>query len=243
MDLDGAVAVVTGAAGGIGRCTVAALRSAGAKVCAVDYSTEALARLAEELDDAGRDVLTLEVDVTKPDQIEQMYRKTSEHFGRIDIVHNNAGILGGPQDWPDIEIETIGRLVDVNLMSVLVSCRLGVDFLQPSGGVIINTSSKTAFHPGPILAVYATTKAAVAFFTQSCARLAETHGIRVNAVLPAASNTALLRVGGQDSPLVGFLEGRVNPQRLVPPERVAAVVVELCRDDSKAGECVVVDSE
>src|SRR6476469_5027886 len=127
--LDGKVAVVTGAAGGIGAATVEAFRREGARVAGVDLAENAPGDLS------------LQVDVTHEGQVIDMYERTKETFGRIDVLFNNAGI--SPDDDAsvlDTTLEAWQRVQDVNLKSVFLCCKYGIPHLldNPAGGSVIN---------------------------------------------------------------------------------------------------------
>ena len=125
---------------------------------------------------------------------QRVFGETQDRFGRLDILHNNAGIGEGPGDWPAVSPERTASIIDVNLRGVVLGTRLALEPMQQGGGgVVINTASGGAFIPLPPQAVYVATKAGVVHFTRSCAPLAESHGVRVNCVCPGIVDTDMVR--------------------------------------------------
>jgi 3-oxoacyl-[acyl-carrier protein] reductase len=173
-----------------------------------------------------------------------MFRRAEERFGRIDIVHNNAGLATSVPQWPDIPIERVAALADVNLKGVLLGTRLAIDAMRRSGGgVIVNTASVAAHNPSYGEAIYGTTKAAVVFFTRACEGLKAAHNIRVNAVCPGITDTPLLNKTGDGSGPAEWLGPALARVVLIPPEAIAEAVLDLIRDDSKVAEIVTVQNQ
>jgi 3-oxoacyl-[acyl-carrier protein] reductase len=154
-----------------------------------------------------------------------------EHGG-VDIVHNNAGLVSGEPAWPDITPETLLRVMNVNLGGVVVGTQIAIPYLhRRGGGVIVNTASLAALFPMTQDPIYSATKAGVTMFTRACAPLAE-EGIRVNAVLPSLVDTALLPKSGDGEKWADWAYSARDALGLLKPEDVAAVVLDLCRDDT-----------
>jgi NAD(P)-dependent dehydrogenase (short-subunit alcohol dehydrogenase family) len=181
--LEGKVAVITGAAGGIGAATVEAFQREGAKVVGVDL-----------LDGAPGD-LALAVDVTEEFAVQQMYAQVAEQFGRVDILFNNAGI--SPDDDTSVletTLEAWQRVQDVNLKSVFLCCKHGIPhLLESGGGSVINTASFVALLGAatPQIA-YTASKGAVLAMTRELAVIHARQNIRVNALCPGPLKTELL---------------------------------------------------
>jgi NAD(P)-dependent dehydrogenase (short-subunit alcohol dehydrogenase family) len=182
--LEGKVAVVTGAAGGIGAATVEAFQREGAKVVGIDL-----------VDGAPGD-LALAVDVTEEFAVEQMYAQVAEQFGRIDILFNNAGI--SPDDDTSVletTFEAWQRVQDVNLKSVFLCCKHGIPhLLNGGGGSVINTASFVAVMGAATSQIsYTASKGGVLALTRELGVEFARRGIRVNALCPGPVDTPLLQ--------------------------------------------------
>ena len=241
MDIAGKVALVTGGATGIGRATAKALAREGAAVMVADLDdiegTETVRRIEEELGGRARFV---QADVAWPHGVRAMFTAVEEVFGGVDIVHNNAGLVSGEPMWPDMDLERIRLMVDVNLAGVAMGTQAAIHALRRrGGGAIVNTASTAALNPMPADPVYGATKAGVVHFTQSCAPFAA-EGIRVNAVLPGMTNTPIIAKTGDGTRPAAWLAPLIPSMRMIEPEEIAAVVLELVHDDTLAGETRVV---
>lgn len=231
MNIEGKSAVVSGGGSGIGRATVLELVRRGARVIVADIDE---AGGHETVDLAGAEgglALYRRCDVTHSEDIAGAFASAVEHFGSFDIACNNAGI--GGEDLFNDEIGEWVRMVDINLTAVLDATRIAVRELRRSGqgGVIINTASMGGLLPMPDSPVYAATKAGVVNFTRSLAHLAEQDRIRVNAICPSFTDTPLVRREGDERvEEVAALVGGI-----LQPEDIAAGVIELIEDDSRAG--------
>ena len=242
MEIQDKVAIVTGAARGIGRATAVALAEAGARAVAlVDVNEAALAESAAEVSKAGAEALPVACDVSDLESLRGMFARVEGAYGRLDILHNNAGIGEGATDWPDVSPERASAIIDVNLRGVVLGTRLALEPMQRGGGgVVVNTSSGGAFLPLPPQAVYVATKAAVVHFTRSCAPLKESHGVRVNCVCPGLVDTPMVRDSGRDGQPHPWLQNVIDSLGLLDPQEIADAVLALVRDDSQAGEVVQV---
>jgi 3-oxoacyl-[acyl-carrier protein] reductase len=232
MDLGGKVAVVTGAGSGIGRATALAFAAAGVTVVVADIDDVGGNETVGLIHDAGRTASFVRVDVTEPRSIEAMLDFAEREHGGVDIVHNNAGLVSGEPAWPDITPETLLRVMNVNLGGVVVGTQIAIPYLhRRGGGVIVNTASLAALVPMTQDPIYSATKAGVTMFTRACAPLAE-EGIRVNAVLPSLVDTALLPKSGDGEKWADWAYSARDALGLLKPEEIAAVVLDLCRDDT-----------
>lgn len=241
MDIDGKVAVVTGGSSGIGRASAYALCDAGGAVVVADLDEAGGEVTVSEIGDRGGTALFVRADVSDVADVRNLFEVAAAEMGGIDIVHNNAGIVGGEPAWPDTPAERLALGVAVNLGGAIIGTRLAVDHLRRrGGGVIVNTASIAAEVPLPDDPMYAATKAGVVMFTRSCARLNETDAIRVNAVLPAMVDTPILYKTGDGTRPAAWLEPMLEISTLLTPESVADVVLELIRDDSAVGEARMV---
>jgi NAD(P)-dependent dehydrogenase (short-subunit alcohol dehydrogenase family)/nitroreductase len=243
MELDGKVALVTGAGSGIGRATAVALAEAGvAAVVVVDRDGAAAEATAALVEAAGAATQVAVTDVADQQQLAAAFAAAEQRFGGLDIVHNNAGLVGGSPSWPDTPTARSQALIDVNLGAVVHGTQLAVAALRRrGGGAIVNTSSTGGLNPYPFDAVYAATKSGVAMLTRCCRPLRKA-GIRVNAVAPGVVDTAILGATGDDGAPADWLAAGLAAINVLTPEQVAAVVVGLVRDDERAGDVLVVDN-
>jgi NAD(P)-dependent dehydrogenase (short-subunit alcohol dehydrogenase family) len=157
-------------------------------------------------------------------------------------VHNNAGIVSGQPGWPESSLARLKQVLDINIGSVVFGTRLAVEHMRDAGGCIVNTASAGSFCTLAEDPVYAASQAAVSVFTRSCARLAETLRIRVNAVCPGLVDTPLLAKTGDGTTPAPWVQPYLRELELLRPEEVARAVIALVEDDSRAGECVVLDN-
>lgn len=242
MELTDRVAIVTGAAAGIGRASARALAQAGvAAVAVVDVDEAGGEQTAELVRGDGADAVFFAVDVSDLDQLRRLYAAVTSRFGAPTVVHNNAGLVAGQPPWPDTPPERIVQMGAVNLTGVMLGTRLAIDAMRAAGGgAVVNTASAAALGPLVDDPVYAATKAGVVLFTQSCKPLKERFGIRVNAVLPGMVDTPMLAKTGEGGQPAPWVTSTLDLLVIMPPERIAAEVVALATDDEKAGETVLV---
>lgn len=241
MEIAGRVAIVTGAANGIGKATALALAAAGASVVVVDIDQSAADGTVDEIRRRGGVALAVRADVSLPSDVRAMFARAEEAYGGVDIVHNNAGLVSGEPVWPDGELERIVQVIGVNVGGVAMGTQEGIRALRRrGGGVIINTASVAALAPMPIDPVYSATKAAVVRITESCAPLAG-EGIRVNAVLPGVVDTDMThRHTGDGTRPASWLAPVLSNMTLLSADDIAAAVIELVRDDEAVAVAKVV---
>jgi len=238
MNIEGRNALVTGAAGGIGRATALMLAERGAaKIAIVDVNTQALAELAEEIRRAGALPIVKPADLTKPSEVARVFAEADAETGGLDIVHNNAGRMSGPPDFPDTPYESLVATINLNLMAVMVGTHLSIQQMRKRSapGVIVNTSSMAAFNALPPDPAYSATKIAIINFTQACKSLSERYGVRVMAVCPGIVDTAIIQ---REAP---WLKAALSMITMLAPNDIAKAVCDVILDDSKAGEYVVVE--
>lgn len=242
MEIAGKVALVTGAASGIGRATALALAREGASVAVADVDAAGGEETVRQIRAIGGTASCIEADVSTPEGIRAMFQAVEQAFGGVDIVHNNAGIMTmDVPGWPDASLERIHLVVNVNVAGVLMGTRAAIDALRKrGGGVVVNTASIAALVPLPNDPIYAASKAAVAHFTRSCAGLEKSEGIRIGAVLPGMVDTPIIRKTGDGAEPAAWLRPFLEAVPLLAPEAVAREVLELIRDGAP-GETRVVD--
>jgi NAD(P)-dependent dehydrogenase (short-subunit alcohol dehydrogenase family) len=236
MEIAGKVAIVTGAASGIGRASALALAAAGATVVVADVDDAGGRETVEQIRALGATASFVATDVSDPASVGALFAAAEREYGGVDIVHNNAGLVSGEPLWPAIEPATLMRLLDVNLGGVALGIRFAVDALRKrGGGVIVNTASLAAQFPLTQDPMYSATKAGVVMFTRACAPLAG-EGIRVNSVLPALVDTPLLPKTGDGSRWAEWARSAESSIGLIKAEEVADAVVALVRDDTAVAQ-------
>ncbi len=184
FDLSGQVALVTGAARGLGRAISLALADAGADVALGLRDAGTGYGLAKEIEAMGRAALPLQMDVTRLEEIAQAVDATVEHFGRVDVLVNNAG-LGPENPAEDVREDDFDLTVAVNVKGTFFASQAaGRAMIRQGSGRIVNLSSQAGFVALPGESVYCMTKAAIAHLTKCLAVEWGPHGITVNAVAP-----------------------------------------------------------
>jgi 3-oxoacyl-[acyl-carrier protein] reductase len=185
--LNGQVALVTGAEVGIGRATALALARAGADV-AVHYYADAAgaAEAAREIEAVGRRAATFGADLTKSAEVTRAVGDAQAHFGRIDVLVNNAGGLLGRHNLTEMSEAFYHAVMDVNVLTTFLCCQaVAPGMIARGSGAIVNLTSLAAHNGGgPGASVYSAAKAAVLALTKAYAKELAPHGIRVNAVSP-----------------------------------------------------------
>lgn len=236
--LDGKAAVITGGAGGIGKETAKLFLQEGAKVVLVDLFDEALEKAKNELSSFG-EVLTVRTDVTKEEDVKNYVKVAYEHFGKIDVFFNNAGIEGKVQPITEITVEDFEKVQKVNILGVFSGLKHVLPIMMKQGhGSIINTSSVAGLGGTPGVAPYVASKHAVIGLTKVAALEAAKANVRVNSIHPSPVNTRMMR----------SLEKGFNPEnaeeakeeftksiplgRYAEPSDIAKLVLFLASDES-----------
>ena len=228
--LDGRVAVITGAASGIGRATAIALSWAGASVVMADVDEDGLADTAARVEGPHAIVPT---DVRKQSEVEALVERAQHEFGRFDVMANVAGIIVNNRIVDTTEDE-LDRVLAVNLKGVFFGCRAALAAMT-DGGSIINMASAAIDQPAPGLVSYAMSKAAVAMLTRTAAQEGGKAGVRVNAVAPGYVVTPMTRrVGEERAAAVAEQMKRISPLGMVgEAEDIANAVLFLASDASR----------
>ncbi|WP_409019393.1 SDR family NAD(P)-dependent oxidoreductase [Brevundimonas vesicularis] len=183
------VAIVTGAARGMGEAVARRLVGEGARVCLVDRDVQAVQAVAGSL---GASAFAVEADVTSPEQIEAFVDATVSRWGRIDMLHNNAGVTGASGPAVNSTLDDLDFVFAVNFRAAFVAIKAAVPHMA-DGGAIVNMSSLFGIRAAPGMGLYGASKAAVIGLTRTLAVELAPRNIRVNSVAPGAIETDLLR--------------------------------------------------
>jgi NAD(P)-dependent dehydrogenase (short-subunit alcohol dehydrogenase family) len=233
--LDGRVAVITGAARGIGFATADALSEAGAKVIITDMDGEAARKAAQELAAKGRKTDCETLDVTDPRAVERVHADIIGKHGKVDILVNNAGIAISNRPAETMDDATWLKVIDVNLNGVFWCCRaFGKSMLEQGGGNIVNIGSISAdiVNRPQEQAQYNASKAGVHHLTRSLAAEWATRNVRVNAVAPTYIETDLTKFVYDDPKMIGYWLGGTPMNRMGQPAEIASVILFLASDAS-----------
>jgi NAD(P)-dependent dehydrogenase (short-subunit alcohol dehydrogenase family) len=230
--LDGKVAVITGAAGGIGREASLLFSSEGARVCVADVGREAGEKTAAEC----REAFFCQADVSDPKSVQAMYEATAKRYGRIDILYNNAGIM--PPDDDSIlvtEPEAWDRVQSVNARGVYLCCKYGIPhLLERGGGSVINVASFVALVGSATSQIsYTASKGAVLSMSRELAVQFARQGVRVNALCPGPVETPLLtRLFTEDPTAYERRRVHLPMGRLARPREITSAALFLASEES-----------
>ncbi len=234
MKLGGKVALVTGAAQGIGKAVALLLARNGADVVVSDINLKKAEETAKEIQGLGRKALVVKVDVSKEGDVENMISETLKVFNRVDILVNNAGTNHPNRNVIDLTLVEWNRVFEVNLTGPFLCCRAVLPtMIQQHSGKIINISSVGARYAAAGRSPYRCSKLALLQFTYCLAAEVKQYGIDVNAVCPGSTETQMMQE-------IIAREGRFPV--LMHPEEIAEVVVFLTSEQSSAITGTAIDA-
>ena len=247
QSLESKVAIITGAASGIGRATAVLFARKGAAVVAVDVNETGGKQLAGEISTSGGQAIFVRADVSQSDDCKRVAERAIAELGRIDILLNNAGIIRR-STIVDLSEEEWDRVMDVNVKSIFLMSRIVVPMMaRAGGGSIINTASGWGLTGGSKAAVYCASKGAVVLLTKAMAIDHGPQNIRVNCICPGDTNTGMLRNEAQQlgEDATRFLgdAARRPLGRIGTPEEIAQAVLYLASNASSfvTGTALVID--
>jgi NAD(P)-dependent dehydrogenase (short-subunit alcohol dehydrogenase family) len=240
------VALVTGAASGIGRESALTLAREGASVCVSDINTEGGEETAQMIIDNGGKAIFVDCNVTNADDVNTMVKTTVETFGRLDTAVNNAGISGSlVKRIHEVDDEQFDRIMSINVKGVWLCMKAELPYMLEQGkGSIVNIASVAGLIGAPKGAAYAASKHAVVGLTKSAAVEYAKLGLRVNAVCPAYTETPMVTAVTDGNPTMQQITVRAIPmRRLGQPTEIAEGVLWLCSDASSfvTGHQLVLD--
>lgn len=247
MNLMGKVAVVTGAAGGIGRAVAIEMANQGAAVVLSDIRAESLERTVQELLERGLEVKGSVADITTPAGNQQLVASALKDFGRIDVFHANAGVAPF-EDLLEATAESIARTIDVNLKGAIHGCAAVLPtMVAQHSGVILLTASVAAFVGDPTVPVYSATKGGLTALCKSVAVRHGPDGIRCNTICPGDVRTQMLEdylaLSADPAEARRQMIERYPLRRLAEPEDIARLAAFLASDSASwiTGTDVVID--
>jgi NAD(P)-dependent dehydrogenase (short-subunit alcohol dehydrogenase family) len=240
------VALVTGAASGLGLATAKAFAESGASVALADWNEKAVRSATAELAAQGHNTLAIHCDVADDAQVEAMVEQTVATFGRLDAAYNNAGVQNVLAETADYPREDYDRVMAINLRGVWSCMKFELRQMRKQGsGTIVNCSSLGGLVGGPERASYHAAKHGVIGLTKSAALEYAARGIRINAVCPGLIETAMsdqMKAAGQTEALEAMLK-EVPIGRIGRAEEIADVVLWLCSSASSlvVGQAIAAD--
>ena len=244
FNLDGKVAIITGASKGIGEAIARGLAHAGAKVIISSRKQEGIARVAHDIQSSGGEAIAQQAHMGDPDQVAALVARTLETWGRVDIAVNNAGT--NPHFGPLLTADEgqFEKILDVNLKGYFRLCKEVVPPMEEQGaGKIINITSVAGIRPGPGMGAYSISKAGVIMLTKVLASELGQSNIQVNAIAPGLIKTKFSQVLWQNEDLLHHQESVTPLGRIGLPEDVvgAAIFLASSASDWVTGTVLVVD--
>ena len=241
MQLNGKVALITGAGSGIGKATALLFSKEGARIAALGHTEDELRETVDEIKNAGGEAVVVTADISSAEEMQKAVAQTIENFGRLDVVFANAGINGVWAPLEELEPEEWDKTINVNLRGTFLTVKYAIPHLKKQGGSVIVTSSVngTRIFSNTGATAYSCTKAAQVAFTKMMALELAKHRIRVNVICPGAietdidENTEKRNVEREKEP-VEFPEGEIplTDGESGSSEQVAQLVLFLASEAS-----------
>ena len=246
--LEGKIALVTGAASGIGRATAEAFAKEGVShIALIDLDEQGIQSTSEMVESLKTGFSKHCIDVTEEDSVEGTLNEIVDEYGSLDIAFNNAGINHPSSKFHELELEDWKEMIETNLTSVFICIKHEIKHMLESdtGGVIVNTSSGAGIVPAPGQAHYTAAKHGVVGLTKSVAAEYGKFGIRCNSILPGLVDTPMIRdENGELTERAKKTLERISPSgELIKPEQIAETVIWLSSAGSAKvnGQSVVID--
>jgi NAD(P)-dependent dehydrogenase (short-subunit alcohol dehydrogenase family) len=230
MKLTDRVAIITGAASGMGKAMATLFADEGASVVAADIDDTGGKQTADEINLSNGKAVFIHTDVSKPSDVKNLVDEAMDEFSKIDILVNNAGIFMKMTPIEEIDETVWDRIYSVNVKGIFHGAKYVVPVMKKSGGgVIVNTASMTGHRPGSMQSAYASSKGATITLTMALANELAPYKIRVNCICPALTETPMLF----NSELWEHVSDAPHPLgRLSKPEDIARAALYLASDDA-----------
>lgn len=245
LGLEGKVALVTGGAKGIGRAAALLFGQAGARVAVADLDMGQGEATAAAIRDMGGEAIFVRADVTVEAEVAAMVATTVAHFGALDCAFNNAGLSGVHTPFHELALADWERILAADLTSVFLCMKHELAHMVAAGrGAIVNTASGAGFMPAPGMPHYTAAKHGVLGLTKVAAKEYAQAGIRVNAICPGVTDTAMMQgFIGDDAELERMMLDTLPFGRMARAEEVARAAVWLCSDAASfvSGDSMLVD--
>ncbi len=245
MEVTNKIVIITGAGSGIGKATAIHFAKHGATVVVSDINLESAKKVAKEIVTNGGKSRPIKTNVTKFEEVENLINETVEEFGRLDVIVNNAGIGPNLLRTHESTLEDWDRVIAVNQTGVFYCMKLAlVQFLKQGAGNIVNIASLAGLKASPNNISYSASKFAVVGMTKSVAMEYATKNIRVNAVCPGYTESALLdKLIEAKSEMDAILKSIIPMKRYGKAEEIAEAVVWLASDNTKfiTGQTITLD--
>lgn len=238
-EFEGKVVIITGAARGIGKATALGFSKRGATVVIVDVLEKELQEVSEIIRKMDKKVLSIKADVSDNDQVQNVIRKTVNNFGKIDVLVNNAGIVGPIAPIVNVTEDDWDKTMRINLKSVFLFCKGVVPIMvKNKKGSIVNVASIAAKEANESQSAYSASKAGVMCFSRVLAKEVAKDGIRVNAISPALINTDMPAHLSKEQ--LETLLKKIPMGRMGDPEEAADLILYLSSEKSSfvTGQCI-----
>lgn len=246
MRLDGKVAIITGAASGMGKAIAEGYAKEGAKVVVSDINLDGAKLVVEGIKASGGEAIAVQTNVASEDDLQRLFTETKQAFGTLDILVNNAGIMDGMEPVGEVTDERWEKVFAVNTLAVMKSMRIAINlFLEQGHGTIVNNISAGGLYGARAGAAYTASKHAVVYFTKNTAFMYADKNIRCNGIAPGA---VITNIASTMTNVSEFGAGRqslglaINP-RAYQPEEIAQMAIFLGSDESSFvnGQVIAVD--
>lgn len=239
IDLNGRIAVVTGAARGIGYAIAERLIASGASVCIWDRDAAVASKSAEKLSAKGR-AHAVSVDVTQAESVQAAAQSTVKEFGSVDLLVNNAGIAGANKPTWELSPAEWQQVLQIDLFGVYLCCHALVPGMRERGfGRIVNIASIAGKEGNPNASHYSAAKAGVMALTKSLGKELAKSGVLVNCITPAVIETDILKQCSQQH--IDYMRSKIPMDRFGRTEEAAALVAWLCSEDCSFSTGAVFD--
>lgn len=244
FDLSGKIAVVTGASRGIGESIAKLLATHGAHVVVSSRKAEDCRTVADAIIAAGGTASVIPCHIGELEQIDALFAQVTSQYGRLDILVNNAA--ANPYFGPIVETDAAAfqKTVDVNIRGYFFMCSNGARLMaRNGGGSIINVASINGVIPGALQGIYSITKAAVISMTKAFAKECAATGVRVNALLPGATDTKFAATLVKNPVILKQALQHIPMKRIAQPDEMAGAVLYLASSAASytTGSCITVD--